>query len=560
MNVNKSSKNHHFLKIIMLIFTILINGTIIFESCLPGGTSGSHSSSFTSFVANIINRIKTPKTKTIKLKSISISKIDNSFLDFNSIVKGTSSTYKIDFYPSNTTEKDISFLTSDNKIQVTQKDNVFKVEGTELSENTKVTFYSLSHPEIAKTIDINVIPKMVPTNYKIVVNDKQEENIKAGESAYIDINYEGFSNREVARKYYDESLLKYNISDTSVIKIENGLIRGLKQGEVTISGNNSLNTIKINVQHNDYINNNITDDNWCITGDAIARVKDYDFINKPEYNLFTQLNIDWKSNNLSDKSVQFISSNESIAVVNRKGEVRGNKKAGEVIITAISNADQTKKKSFKMQVVEVKATKATFSQLPNNIEEGNKVKVSASFDPINVTNKNLLASSSNNDVAKVTQRGEVIQIEALKEGYVTINIKSESNSELKTSYYFHVTSKKVIPDSNLKKFNNFIRKSIGHFGAFGISGIFTTITLFLFLKDKLKNKKKYWTIAISLGFGFFLACLTEFIQYFVPGRNGNFQDILLDFSGYIIFLSALLIIYFVIIGTIKIIRKLKTKN
>lgn len=560
MKTEKQGKKYRFLKFLMLFLTIILNGVIIFESCLPGGTSGSHSSSFTSFIADIVNAIKTPKTKTIALKSISISKTNNNFLEFDSIVKNTSSAYRIDFYPENTTEKDISYFTESKNLIVKQKDNIFNIEGNNISNDQKITFYSPKHPEIAKTISLNVINKMAPENYKIVVNDKESETIKAGESAYIDINYNGFSNREVARKYYDENLLQFDISKPNIIKIENGLIRGLNPGEVTISGLNSKNSVKIVVNENEHVNNTITDDSWCIVGDNVARVKDYDFVNKPDYGFFTQLSIDWKTNNLSDKTVQYFSSNESIAVVNRKGEVRGNKKSGEVTITAVSNADQTKKKTFKMKVVDVKATEVIFSQLPERIEEGQKVKITASFSPVNVTNLVLLADSSNTNVAKATSRGEVIYIEALKEGNVTINIKSESNPELKTSYHFHVNSKKAIPDSNLNKFNAFLRKSIGHFGAFGLSGIFTTITLFLFLKDILKGKKKYWIILISLGFGFALAGLTEIIQHFVKGRNGNFQDVLLDFCGYALFLIGLLIIYFIVILIIKLIKKLRQKK
>ena len=63
-------------------------------------------------------------------------------------------------------------------------------------------------------------------------------------------------------------------------------------------------------------------------------------------------------------------------------------------------------------------------------------------------------------------------------------------------------------------------------------------------------------VNIILGFG--VAALTEFIQYFVPGRYGCLSDVLLDFSGFII--SAILLSVILIIREIVIFVKHKKQN
>lgn len=83
-------------------------------------------------------------------------------------------------------------------------------------------------------------------------------------------------------------------------------------------------------------------------------------------------------------------------------------------------------------------------------------------------------------------------------------------------------------EQNLKEFNTFIRKGIGHFGAFFVLAVLGTLTIGLF------NSSKVSTIAISLLTGVGFAILTEAIQVTVRGRYGCFDDVLLDSIGYFI--------------------------
>lgn len=107
-------------------------------------------------------------------------------------------------------------------------------------------------------------------------------------------------------------------------------------------------------------------------------------------------------------------------------------------------------------------------------------------------------------------------------------------------------SPNAINDGNYDSFASFIRKAVGHFGLFVISGLLTSLTAFLWL-NPLK-KFKYWMLIImALGFGLFMGTLTEIIQLNVPGRSGELTDVLIDFSGYLLGFSIVFLILFLII-------------
>ena len=94
-------------------------------------------------------------------------------------------------------------------------------------------------------------------------------------------------------------------------------------------------------------------------------------------------------------------------------------------------------------------------------------------------------------------------------------------------------------------FHSAIRKLIGHFSLFGLSGLFTTLTFVM--NDFLMEKLKWKNIIIILLFGLVLALVSELIQYFVPGRYGVLTDVLIDYSGYIIFSGIVYLTYTLII-------------
>ena len=91
------------------------------------------------------------------------------------------------------------------------------------------------------------------------------------------------------------------------------------------------------------------------------------------------------------------------------------------------------------------------------------------------------------------------------------------------------------------KLHHVVRKLFGHFLLFGGSGLFSTLTLVF--SGNVFNNRKIETILFSLSIGLAIATISELIQIITPGRAGMFTDILIDFSGYLLFT---IIIYFVL--------------
>lgn len=104
---------------------------------------------------------------------------------------------------------------------------------------------------------------------------------------------------------------------------------------------------------------------------------------------------------------------------------------------------------------------------------------------------------------------------------------------------FEIKPQLLITDLN--SFFLKVRKSIGHFGAFLVLGIFSSLTYILYFD----SKKWKFTLPINYLQGIGLAFLTELIQLFVPGRVGSLTDVLIDSAGFIIS-STIIIIIFII--------------
>lgn len=111
----------------------------------------------------------------------------------------------------------------------------------------------------------------------------------------------------------------------------------------------------------------------------------------------------------------------------------------------------------------------------------------------------------------------------------------------------------TINETNISSFSSFIRKFVGHFSLFLVSGILTTLSIKFIYFDK--ELKFYGFMIISCISGLFLAILTEFIQIFVPGRSGQISDVAIDFLGYIIATLVICIIVY-----IRRIKRLKEEN
>ena len=101
-----------------------------------------------------------------------------------------------------------------------------------------------------------------------------------------------------------------------------------------------------------------------------------------------------------------------------------------------------------------------------------------------------------------------------------------------------------VTDANFDQFASVIRKLAGHFALFGLNGIFTSLSFYLFLKDTKFGKVLYVGI-FSLATGLVVAIVSEIIQIFTPDRYGTWGDIGIDFAGYFLgFVAVICVLLF----------------
>ncbi len=174
-----------------------------------------------------------------------------------------------------------------------------------------------------------------------------------------------------------------------------------------------------------------------------------------------------------------------------------------------------------------------------SVKLNGNAKLAATLDKT-ATVKTVNFESSNKDVATIGSDGVIT---LLKEGTTIITV-STTDGELQTtqtSLALHVeplTFKDTVEDFYFK-----VRKSIGHFSAFFVLGIFAALAYAMFSAKGFKSK--FACFILCLVTGFTIAGITEICQLpiFTTGRYCSFSDVLLDFSGFAV---ATAIVYFII--------------
>ncbi|MDY5440840.1 MAG: VanZ family protein [Candidatus Enteromonas sp.] len=102
-----------------------------------------------------------------------------------------------------------------------------------------------------------------------------------------------------------------------------------------------------------------------------------------------------------------------------------------------------------------------------------------------------------------------------------------------------------INESNEDLFHSVLRKLVGHFGLFGFTGVFG---YFAFATTVIHPKHPFlFHVLETLGTGLFLAFGSEGIQR-IPGlaRSGEFKDVLIDLSGFVLGLLLAALIWYLV--------------
>ena len=126
-----------------------------------------------------------------------------------------------------------------------------------------------------------------------------------------------------------------------------------------------------------------------------------------------------------DHRVIYTSSNPNIATVDSEGNIRGIKSGkAKIIVKAEENSVQSE--------IEVEVySKVTDILVDNNnvyMQVGDTFKINASIEPDDANEKGIIYESSDTSIVKVDENGN---LEAIREGEVSIIIKSKENEEIR---------------------------------------------------------------------------------------------------------------------------------
>ena len=299
---------------------------------------------------------------------------------------------------------------------------------------------------IAIVVSLFLVIKMnVHTNK----NNLLVENLAVGESKKLESNIEN-------------GFILWESKNEEIATVDNGVVKGISEGETIISlyvNGKIENEYKVIVKTNDVISptptenspqitpkNNqvtpspnvedkstptpvVTDKNQIIEAQSISIKPSYLKINIGESAILTVV---FNPTNTTNQNIEWTSSDNQIATVSN-GIIKGIKE-GKVIITG-------KTKNGKIGSVNIDVIKNNITPSPKvqneimvsgislnitnkTINVGETVNLIANISPSNATNKNVIWSSSNQDIAMVDNNGVV---KGIKAGVVTITAKTNNN-------------------------------------------------------------------------------------------------------------------------------------
>lgn len=109
-----------------------------------------------------------------------------------------------------------------------------------------------------------------------------------------------------------------------------------------------------------------------------------------------------------NKKVTWTSSNPSVATVSADGSVKGISEGTTVITVTTNDGGYTAKCIVNVNVIKVTGVDIVCDKrLPMNVNVGDTFQLRAQIEPYKATNKNVTWTSSNPEIATVTQNGYV---------------------------------------------------------------------------------------------------------------------------------------------------------
>ena len=547
---------------------------IIVNSSLSGDISGWFSSSIFTKISDMFQPNKTAPTVNVTGADLVLA-TKNAFkwnyvsgYAEDEIPLGCTRRMLFNIKPNDASNKNYTYTltgATSSQVIVTQEGSNLYIQPNELVNFTiecKTSDGNYISSKSFKTVEL-----IAPQDY--VVNESM--TLVNGKSKQIEFTYSdvfiknGNPEKLMPERYYDVSKLEFTSSNENVVSVNTqGYVIAHSVGTslVTISDGIASKVINVEVANNEEAV--VEPTSFEVSADKTTLgLQDMDNDRSPaEGEIYhSHISVNWGANTPTDDSLFYESSDPLIAKVDSLGNVRGYRKEGEAVITVRSVRNPSLFKEITFTSSPVLMTDFSLKNPETALEaiaKGKSRDISFNVTPSKATNKTFECSSENVSILTVTSKGSIINLTGINPGTTSFSVWPKDNPSLKKTFTIEVRPYSVADDPNYNEEHSAFRKNIGHFSAFLVDGVLLTLGLILLFGDK--SLFKYFSYLISLTFGVSLAGLTEIIQHFVPTRNGNLTDVLIDSAGY--FIGVLIILgIFMVIELVKFfIRRKKEKK
>lgn len=543
------------LKWLSLSLFLLLAGTIIVESSLPGAVSSQQSEFLAALFADVVNLTGHGDTRSVYPASIKIEGPDEVILGttgrFEAVLDSGDEKRKVN-------RQAVTFTSSaPDVINIVQKGTAAWVEALGKPEGT-ITL--TVHGEKAgaplqdgpsATKEFAVVDRKAPPSFKAVLLPA-ERKINVGETRTMTIEIQetpGVKNwkHNAELNYerdFDVDKLTYESSDDYVAEVDRAVIRAEHPGSAVISVYNK--EADPGKEHGYSFPVEVVEGTVPLvmpaglTSKATIERYVYDLDHdgdEPGVDYHENVGAVFSGDVPSDRTIRYEVEDELVARVDRDGNVFGYKKAGETYVTAISNMDESVFARTRVTVGKAPLLGLEFpKEVTLEVSDQGTLKHSL-VSPLNAYDQTVSAVSDDPGVATAGSAGEIVLVTAIAVGKAKVTITANAGNVPPCEVEVTVIPKKIIGNDEFQDFESATRKITGHGLLFGLTAVFGFFAFFLFLIDK---RPPWFSYLMSLIAGVSLALISEFIQLLVPDRSASFIDILIDSLGYIVFSSIVL--------------------
>lgn len=495
------------LRIWLLSGFILSSTFIAGNSLLSAEESGDLSTGISEVIISFAKAILPPaEVVIVPAEAITLKLKD----DVSQIYIGTSNRITATFSPINTTDKSLTWNSSNPSIIEVTNGGIAVARDFGLA-----TITAMSHDEnIVGSIAIEVVdfPQLEDFSIEAFIGSNPTTTLQKNTSAKVKLNDLSPNNAKTTDVTFSSSNL--NIAEIN----QDGVIYGLATGEVVITATSSSITksIELSVVDEGEV---ILPTTFTLIGETVGYIgRTFSLI--PSFGDTIP----------TDQQVTFTSSNTRVAKVNDEGWITPVNFSGytpqTVTIHAYPNANPLLEDSL---VISIEKVFPLSLQITSNseVENGKTMTISPTFYPLDVTDRQLTYTSSNPELATVSSAGDFGVILGKGIGVVMVTATSVMDPSIQATLEIEIVPATLITPDMIVSIYLFVRKGIGHMGLNFINGIFGFLTFFSFLYEK---KNRYLWISIITGLG--LGLIFEGLQFFAPGRSPVWIDVMYNTLGY----------------------------